>query len=70
MVAQVVNEIFLLCGACAAEQYARELGKAELAAKLRFGQFRPNRGKFGPERARARAQALAYLARKGEKVAA
>lgn len=61
----IINEIFVLAGAKSAEQAARELGFTELAEKIRFGTFVPNRKGFGPGRARARAEALAWLARKG-----
>ncbi len=67
---KVINELFVLGGAAAAETFARERGRNELAEKIRWGQFRPNRSDFDSERARARAEALAWLRKQpGKKVA-
>ncbi|OGG72539.1 hypothetical protein A3A38_02000 [Candidatus Kaiserbacteria bacterium RIFCSPLOWO2_01_FULL_53_17] len=63
MVGTIVNEIFVLGGAAAAEQFALERGRLEMAEKIRWGEFHSQRKGFGPERARARAEALVWLAR-------
>jgi hypothetical protein len=62
MVAKVINELVVLGHHVAAEQYANSVGKTELAKKIRFGQFRPERKGFGPERAKARVEAVTWLA--------
>ncbi len=57
----VCAEIFALRGAKAAEAAASRAGKRDLAEKIRRGEFSAPRGKFGPARAQARAEALKLL---------
>ena len=63
MVGTICNEVFLVGGASAADEFAREVGRADLSQKIRWGEFRHQQKNFGPERAQARAKALVWLAR-------
>ena len=64
MVGQICSEIYIVGGARAADEFAREVGRADLSQKIRWGEFHPQRKNFGPERAQARAKALVWLARR------
>lgn len=58
----VLAEIFALKGAKVAAELAAHKGRHDLAEKIQRGEFVAPKGKFGPERAQARAVALKLLA--------
>ncbi len=60
---RIAAQIFSVGGARAAYDFVLEVGRADLAEKISHGEFSPPRV-FGPEAAKARAQALVWLAKR------
>jgi len=61
----ILNQVFLNGGPVAAVEYGNETGLHGLVAKIKWGEYRPNK-KFGPAAAKARPKALAWLAKNGQ----
>jgi len=62
---EILNEVFVLGGARAAEKFCQERSMPALLAKIRWGKYFPQRGKFNSERACARSEASRWLASRG-----
>ena len=58
----ICAEIFSICGAKRAAEYAQEVGNANLLEKIRWGQFTAPTGGYNATRARARVAAMKLLA--------